>query len=144
MVGGHHGTGHQYSPFQTGKGDRFAVDRVDYHERSEVLRFSSVEDWFKGVDLAPKEKVPAEPGNEMKFPACKAAVWFSLFYGFPPFPCFMVFLLSLALWFSIERSSVLSSYISPLATPSQILYNFGISKNLAIGISIALSKEAPS
>lgn len=56
----------------------------------------------------------------------------------------MVFLLSLALWFSIERSSVLSSYISPLATPSQILYNFGISKNLAIGISIALSKEAPS
>ena len=97
------------------------MDRVDYHERSEVLRFSSVEDWFKGVDLAPKEKVPAEPGNEMKFPACKAAVWFS-----------------------IERSSVLSSYISPLATPSQILYNFGISKNLAIGISIALSKEAPS
>ena len=87
------------------------MDRVDYHERSEVLRFSSVEDWFKGVDLAPKEKVPAEPGNEMKFPACKA---------------------------------VLSSYISPLATPSQILYNFGISKNLAIGISIALSKEAPS
>jgi len=85
-VGGHHGTGHQYSPFQTGKGDRFAVDRVDYHERSEVLRFSSVEDWFKGVDLAPKEKVPAEPGNEMKFPACKAAVWFSSFpllYGFP-------------------------------------------------------------
>ena len=55
-MGGHHGTGHQYSPFQTGKGDRFAVDRVDYHERSEVLRFSSVEDWFKGVDLAPKEK----------------------------------------------------------------------------------------
>jgi hypothetical protein len=90
-VGGHHGTGHQYSPFQTGKGDRFAVDRVDYHERSEVLRFSSVEDWFKSVDLAPKEKVPAEPGNEMKFPACKAAVWFSLFYGFSPFPCFMVF-----------------------------------------------------
>ena len=79
------------SPSQTGKGDRFAVDRVDYHERSEVLRFSSVEDWFKSVDLAPKEKVPAEPGNEMKFPACKAAVWFSLFYGFPPFPCFMVF-----------------------------------------------------
>ena len=118
------------SPSQTGKGDRFAVDRVDYHERSEVLRFSSVEDWFKGVDLAPKEKVPAEPGNEMKFPACKAAVWFSSFpllYGFP----------SNEVRFYLPISP-------PLATPSQILYNFGISKNLAIGISIALSKEAPS
>ena len=42
-------------------------------ELSLIHIFSSVEDWFKGVDLAPKEKVPAEPGNEMKFPACKAA-----------------------------------------------------------------------
>ena len=42
--------------FPDGEGARRA-DRVDYHERSEVLRFSSVEDWFKGVDLAPKEKV---------------------------------------------------------------------------------------
>ena len=112
------------------------MDRVDYHERSEVLRFSSVEDWFKGVDLAPKEKVPAEPGNEMKFPACKAAVWFSLFYGFPPFPCFMVF----------HRTKFGFIFLClPLATPSQILYNFGISKNLAIGkIPLLLSKEAPS
>ena len=27
------------SPSQTGKGDRLAVDRVDYLERSEVVRF---------------------------------------------------------------------------------------------------------
>ena len=29
--------------------------------------FSSAEGWFKGVNLAPKEKVLAEPGDEMQF-----------------------------------------------------------------------------
>ena len=30
--------------------------------------FPSARGWFKGVNLAPKEKVLAEPGNEMQFP----------------------------------------------------------------------------
>jgi len=41
---------------------------LHFLERSEVSRFSSRrQPWFKKVNLAPKEKVRSETGNEMKF-----------------------------------------------------------------------------